>query len=103
MIEDGIKTDRIVSFAILKENTQAIQKGSGSGGEKKNEEDASAIVVGQRVRSRRPRRRRSQGHSIEKFLDLKREIENMIQDGSIMVKNIDSEENSSHADMQTSG
>ncbi|KAM3398837.1 hypothetical protein P3S68_002353 [Capsicum galapagoense] len=34
---------------------------------------------------------------------LKRETEKMIQDKSIMVQNIDSEENSSHADMQTSG
>ncbi|KAF3635016.1 putative nitrate transporter 1.4-like [Capsicum annuum] len=44
MIEEGIKTGRIVSFAILKATAQAIQKGSGSVGEKKNEEDASAIV-----------------------------------------------------------
>ena len=44
-----------------------------------------------------------QGHSIEDCRALKREIEKMIQDKSIMVQNIDSEENSSHADMQTSG
>ena len=35
MIEDGIKTGRIASFAILKATTQAIQKGSASVGEKK--------------------------------------------------------------------
>ncbi|PHT71915.1 hypothetical protein T459_22700 [Capsicum annuum] len=46
MIEEGIKTGRIVSFATLNGTTQAIQKGSGIVGEKKNEEDASAIVVG---------------------------------------------------------
>ncbi|PHT63141.1 hypothetical protein T459_33056 [Capsicum annuum] len=46
MIEEGIKTGRIVSFATLKVTTQSIQKGYGSVGEKKNEEDASAIVVG---------------------------------------------------------
>ncbi|KAF3656485.1 putative nitrate transporter 1.4-like [Capsicum annuum] len=46
MIEEGIKTGRIVSFATLKATTQAIQKGSESVGEKKNEEDASTIVVG---------------------------------------------------------
>ncbi|KAF3679796.1 putative nitrate transporter 1.4-like [Capsicum annuum] len=44
MIEEGINTGRIVSFEILKATTQAIQKGSGSVGEKKNEEDTSAIV-----------------------------------------------------------
>ncbi|KAM3200997.1 hypothetical protein P3L10_033360 [Capsicum annuum] len=45
----------------------------------------------------------TQGHSIEDCRDLKREIEKMIQDRAIMVQNIGSEENSSHADMQTSG
>ncbi|PHT73396.1 hypothetical protein T459_24181 [Capsicum annuum] len=30
MVEEGIKIDRIVSFATLKATTQAIQKGSGS-------------------------------------------------------------------------
>ncbi|KAM3343759.1 hypothetical protein P3S68_025849 [Capsicum galapagoense] len=44
-----------------------------------------------------------QGHSIEGCQALKREIEKMIQDRSIMVQNIDSEESSNHADMQTSG
>ncbi|PHT68791.1 hypothetical protein T459_28278 [Capsicum annuum] len=63
MIEEGIKTGRIVSFTTLKVNTQVIQKGSGSVGEKKNEEDASAIIVGQQERSRRPRRRRSQAQA----------------------------------------
>ncbi|KAM3270965.1 hypothetical protein P3S67_029167 [Capsicum chacoense] len=54
MIEDGIKTGRIVSFAILKATTQAIQKGSESVGGKKNEEDASSIIVGQQARARGP-------------------------------------------------
>ncbi|PHT69852.1 hypothetical protein T459_24956 [Capsicum annuum] len=44
----------------------------------------------------------AQGNSIEDCRDLKREIEKMIHDGSIMVQNIDSEGSSSHADMQTS-
>ncbi|PHT26654.1 hypothetical protein CQW23_33740 [Capsicum baccatum] len=52
MIEDGIKTGRIVSFATLKATTQVIQKGSGSVGGKKNEEDASAIIVGQQELAR---------------------------------------------------
>ncbi|PHU17722.1 hypothetical protein BC332_13417 [Capsicum chinense] len=60
MIENGIKSDRIVSFATLKENIQAIQKGSASVGEKKNEEDAFTIVVEQSERSRRPQYHRSQ-------------------------------------------
>ncbi|KAM3356892.1 hypothetical protein P3S68_023606 [Capsicum galapagoense] len=44
-----------------------------------------------------------QGHSIEDYRDLKREIEKIIHDGSIMMQNIDSEGSSSHADIQTSG
>ncbi|PHT71320.1 hypothetical protein T459_26424 [Capsicum annuum] len=44
-----------------------------------------------------------ESHSIEDCRDLEREIEKMIQDGSIMVQNIDSEGNSIHAEMQTSG
>ena len=42
----------------------------------------------------------AQGHSIEDCRDLKREIENMIHDESIMVQNIDSEESCSHADIK---
>ncbi|PHT37697.1 hypothetical protein CQW23_21270 [Capsicum baccatum] len=38
IIEDGIKTGRIVSFATLKITAQVIQNGSGNIGEKKNEE-----------------------------------------------------------------
>ncbi|KAM3288370.1 hypothetical protein P3S67_021800 [Capsicum chacoense] len=56
MIEDGIKTGLIVSFATLKVTTQAIQKGSGSVGGKK-EEDTSAIVVRQQARERGPHHR----------------------------------------------
>ncbi|PHT82251.1 hypothetical protein T459_15266 [Capsicum annuum] len=147
MIEDGIKTGHIVSFATLKATTQAIQKGLGSVGGKKNEEGASAIIVGQQARKSRdnftsigesyaslfhrlvqqdmitplfgytpdPHSRSFdpnvrcayhsdvQGHSIEDCRALKREIEKMIQDESIMVQNIDNEKSSSHADMQTSG
>ena len=54
MTEDGINTGHIVSFATLKATTQAIQKGSGSVGGKKNEEDVSAIIVGQQARVRGP-------------------------------------------------
>ncbi|KAM3321828.1 hypothetical protein P3S67_002979 [Capsicum chacoense] len=54
MIEDRIKTGRIVSFTTLKETTKAIQKGSESVEGKKNEEDASAIIVGQQARERGP-------------------------------------------------
>ena len=46
MIEDGIKTGRIMSFSTLKATTQAIWKGLWSIRGKKNEEDASAIAVG---------------------------------------------------------
>ncbi|KAM3237159.1 hypothetical protein P3L10_012188 [Capsicum annuum] len=63
MIEGGIKTGRIVSFATLKATTQAIQKGSGSVGGKKNEEDASAIIVGQQARARGPYHRYPQAQT----------------------------------------
>ncbi|KAM3238927.1 hypothetical protein P3L10_013960 [Capsicum annuum] len=45
MIEDGIKTGCIMNFSTLKVTTQEIQKGLGGIGEKKNEEDATAIIV----------------------------------------------------------
>ncbi|KAM3322816.1 hypothetical protein P3S67_003967 [Capsicum chacoense] len=123
MIEDEIKFDRIMSFATLKATTQAIQKGSGSVGEKKNKKDASTIVfisengIGGHdysspwahcypgSRNFDPNARCAyhsdvQDHSIEDYRYLKREIEKMIQDRSIMMQNIDNEESSSHADMK---
>ncbi|KAF3654403.1 putative nitrate transporter 1.4-like [Capsicum annuum] len=57
MIEGGIKTGRIVSFATLKATTQAIQKGSGSIGGNKNEKDVSAIAVGQQAWAKGPHHR----------------------------------------------
>ncbi|KAM3325394.1 hypothetical protein P3S67_000519 [Capsicum chacoense] len=57
MIEDGIKTGRIMSFATLKATTQEIHKGLGSMGGKKNVEDASAIAVRQRAWERGPHHR----------------------------------------------
>ncbi|PHT58499.1 hypothetical protein CQW23_00862 [Capsicum baccatum] len=45
----------------------------------------------------------AQGHSIEDYRDLKKEIEKMIQDRSIRVHNIDNEESSSYAGMQIGG
>ncbi|PHT90054.1 hypothetical protein T459_05167 [Capsicum annuum] len=63
MIEDGIKTGRIVSFATLKATTQAIQKGSRSVGGKKNKEDASAIAVGQQAWARGPHHRYPQAQT----------------------------------------
>ncbi|KAM3289451.1 hypothetical protein P3S67_017739 [Capsicum chacoense] len=44
-----------------------------------------------------------QGHNIKDCRTLKREIKKMIQEKLIMVPNIDDEENSSHAEIQTSG
>ncbi|KAM3291461.1 hypothetical protein P3S67_019750 [Capsicum chacoense] len=57
MIEDGIKTARIVSFATLKGTTQEIHKGLGSMGGKKNVEDTSVIAVGQQAWARGPHHR----------------------------------------------
>ncbi|KAF3639242.1 hypothetical protein FXO37_24030 [Capsicum annuum] len=54
IIEDGIKTGRIVSFVTLKATTQTIQKGLGYVGGKKNKEYAFAIIVGQQARERGP-------------------------------------------------
>ncbi|KAM3374837.1 hypothetical protein P3S68_013551 [Capsicum galapagoense] len=63
MIEDEIKTGRIVSFPTLKATTQAIQKGSESVRGKKYEEDASAIVVGKQARARGPHHRYPQAQT----------------------------------------
>ncbi|KAM3291285.1 hypothetical protein P3S67_019574 [Capsicum chacoense] len=63
MIEDGIKTGRIVSFATLKVTTQPIQKGSESVGGKKYDEDSSAIVVGQQAQARGPHHRYPQAQT----------------------------------------
>ncbi|KAF3617554.1 hypothetical protein FXO37_34588 [Capsicum annuum] len=85
MIEDGIKTGRIGIITPLLRYTP-----------------------GPHLRSCDPNVRCAyhsdvHGHSIEDCRALKREIEKMIQDKSIMVQNINSEEISIHADMQTSG
>ncbi|PHT93638.1 hypothetical protein T459_01520 [Capsicum annuum] len=63
MIEDGIKTGLIMSFAILKATTQAIQIGSESVRGKKYEEDVSAIVVGQHAREKGPHHRYPQAQT----------------------------------------
>ncbi|KAF3664647.1 putative serine/threonine-protein phosphatase PP2A catalytic subunit-like isoform 1 [Capsicum annuum] len=56
MIEDEIKTGRIVSFAALKAITQAIQGGSGTFGGKKKKEDVATVVVGTHSYPKRPPR-----------------------------------------------
>ncbi|XP_060194989.1 uncharacterized protein LOC132624187 [Lycium barbarum] len=48
IIEEGIKTGRIVGFAALKATTQAIQNGSGSFGGKKKREDVATVAPGPR-------------------------------------------------------
>ncbi|PHT67569.1 hypothetical protein T459_27056 [Capsicum annuum] len=63
MIEDGIKTDRVVNFSTFKETTQEIQKGSDSVGGKKYEEDASAILVGRQAQARGPYHRYPQAQT----------------------------------------
>ncbi|KAF3627857.1 hypothetical protein FXO38_28565 [Capsicum annuum] len=63
MIEDGIKTSRIVSFATLKATSHAIKKYSRSVEVKKNEKDTSAIVVRQQAWSRKPRHRYPQAQT----------------------------------------
>ncbi|PHT49901.1 hypothetical protein CQW23_09648 [Capsicum baccatum] len=63
MIEDGIKTDHIVEFYNIESDYSSNLKGFRKYWGKKNEEDASAIVVGQWARSRRPCHRYSQAQS----------------------------------------
>ncbi|KAM3283231.1 hypothetical protein P3S67_026876 [Capsicum chacoense] len=146
MIRDGIKTGRIMSFATLKETTQAIQKEYNGqpyvqppsyphwcaptlpsypptlhtyrspsrpgfqfkpNNKMRQKSRDSFIPIGASYTSLFQRLVQQSMItpllSIEDFRALKREIEKMIQDKSIMVQNIDSEESSSHADMQTSG
>ncbi|KAM3270832.1 hypothetical protein P3S67_029034 [Capsicum chacoense] len=44
MVENGIKSGKIISKAALKATTQAIQSGSGSFGENKRKEDVATVV-----------------------------------------------------------
>ena len=54
MIEDEIKTDRIVSFTALKATTQAIQGGSGAFGGRKKKEDVATVIAGTHPYPKRP-------------------------------------------------
>ncbi|KAF3664512.1 hypothetical protein FXO37_11457 [Capsicum annuum] len=56
MIEDEIKTSRIVSFAALTATTQAIQGVSGVFGGKKKKEDMETIIAGTHSYPKRPPR-----------------------------------------------
>ncbi|KAM3289557.1 hypothetical protein P3S67_017845 [Capsicum chacoense] len=48
MVENGIKSGKIISQAILKATTQAIQNGAGSFGGKKRKEVVATVVLGPR-------------------------------------------------------
>ena len=48
MVENGIKSGKIVSQAALKSTTQVLQNGSGNIGGKKRREDVATIVSARR-------------------------------------------------------
>lgn len=54
IIEDGIKTGRIVSFSTLKATTQAIQSGLRAFGGKKKKEEVATVVAGLHDYTKRP-------------------------------------------------
>ncbi|XP_047266590.1 uncharacterized protein LOC124897616 [Capsicum annuum] len=56
MIDDGIKTKQIISFAALKATTQEIQGGFGTFGGKKKKEDVATIAAGSHSYPKRPPR-----------------------------------------------
>ncbi|XP_069149121.1 uncharacterized protein [Solanum lycopersicum] len=78
MVENGIKSGKIVSQAALKATTQVLQNGSGNIGGKKRREDVAAIVLVPRTHV--------QGHNIEICWYLKRAIQDLIDSNRIIVE-----------------
>ncbi|XP_060179392.1 uncharacterized protein LOC132609432 [Lycium barbarum] len=104
IIEEGIKTGRIVGFAALKATTQAIQNGLGSfGGKKKKEVKLRALNVLSPIEGRIPNPppknldysqrcaycSDTPGHNIEKCWYLKKAIQDLIDTQQIVVQNAD--------------
>ncbi|XP_070020801.1 uncharacterized protein [Nicotiana sylvestris] len=73
MVEEGLRSSKIVSYSTLKATTQAIQNDTGSLSGQKKRDDVTM------------------GHNVESCRDLKREIERMIQEGIIVVQDNDTQ------------
>ncbi|XP_070017090.1 uncharacterized protein [Nicotiana sylvestris] len=81
MVEEGLKSSKIMSYSTIKATTQAIQSGNGSLLGKKKKEDV-AMVVSRSWHGQR-------GHDIEKCWHLKRAIQELIDTNQIVVQSLD--------------
>ncbi|KAM3360749.1 hypothetical protein P3S68_015603 [Capsicum galapagoense] len=78
MVENGIKSGKIISQVVLKATTQAIQSGSRSFGGKKRKKDVATVVPSPR-----------QNGELRKCWYLKRAIQELIDTQQIMVQSPD--------------
>ncbi|XP_070044889.1 uncharacterized protein [Nicotiana tomentosiformis] len=81
MMEEGLKSIKIMSYSAIKATTQAIQSGTGSLLGKKKKDDVAMFVFGS---GRGPR-----GHDIEKCWHLKRAIQELINTNQIVVQSLE--------------
>ncbi|XP_070020808.1 uncharacterized protein [Nicotiana sylvestris] len=81
MVEEGLKSSKIVSYFAIKATTQAIQSGNGSLLGKKKKEDVAMFVSGSWHGQR--------GHDIEKYWHLKRAIQELIDTNQIVFQSPD--------------
>ncbi|XP_070040988.1 uncharacterized protein [Nicotiana tomentosiformis] len=78
MVEEGLKSSKIMSYSAIKATTQAIQSGTGSLLGKKKKDDVAMFVYGS---GRGPR-----GHDTENCWILKRAIQELIDTNQIVVQ-----------------
>ncbi|XP_070049510.1 uncharacterized protein [Nicotiana tomentosiformis] len=79
MVEEGLKSSKIMSYSAIKPTTQAIQSGTGSLLGKKKKDDVAMFVFGSG--------RGLRGHDTEKCWHLKRAIQDLIDTNQIVVQN----------------
>ncbi|XP_070017352.1 uncharacterized protein [Nicotiana sylvestris] len=103
IVEDGLKSSKIMSYSALKSTTQVIQNNTGSLLGQKEHDDVAMVVSGSRHGPTDPYAKgfdltvrymyhsNVQGYSIEDCRALKREIERMIQEEIIVIKDSDRE------------
>ncbi|XP_070025952.1 uncharacterized protein [Nicotiana sylvestris] len=81
MVEEGLKSSKIMSYSAIKATTQAIQSGTESLLGKKKKEDVAMVVSGSWHGQR--------GHDIEKCWHLKTAIQELIDTNQIVVQSPD--------------
>ncbi|XP_070022768.1 uncharacterized protein [Nicotiana sylvestris] len=80
MVEEGLKSSKIMSYSAIKATTQAIQNGTGSLLGKKKKDDVATVVFGPWHGQR--------GHDIEKCWHLKRAIQELINTNQIVFQSL---------------